>query len=49
MLYARNSTASAAIGQPTERRVASSSSTIPVTATAMSIVVGCPGRNASSR
>ncbi len=36
MLYAMKSTASSAIGQPTARRVASSSSTTPVTATTMS-------------
>jgi hypothetical protein len=42
-----NSTASAAIGQPTARRVASSSSTMPTQATAMSIAVGWPGRAAS--
>ena len=39
----------AAIGQPTERRVASSSSTRPMVATTMSVAVGCPGRVASSR
>ena len=47
MQYARKITASAAMGQPMARRVASSSSTRPVAATAMSIVVGCPGRVAS--
>ena len=36
-------------GQPTARRVASSSSSSPMQATVMSIVVGCPGRSASSR
>jgi TRAP-type uncharacterized transport system fused permease subunit len=34
-------------GQPTARRVASSSSTRPTVATAMSVGVGCPGRVAS--
>ena len=42
-----NTTASAAIGQPTARRVASSSSSRPMVATAMSIVFGWPGRVAS--
>ena len=42
--YTRNSSASAAIGQPTDRRVASSSSTMPTSEVAMSIVVGWPGR-----
>jgi hypothetical protein len=44
-----NSAASTAIGQPTLRRVASSSRTTPVVATTMSVAVGCPGRVASSR
>jgi len=42
-----NSTASSAIGQPTARRVASSSSTTPMVATAMSTELGWPGRVAN--
>ena len=38
----------AAMGQPTARRVASSSSTRPTVATTMSMVLGVPGRVASS-
>jgi hypothetical protein len=39
-----NTAASTAIGQPTARRVASSSSTNPSEPVTMSIVLGCPGR-----
>ena len=45
--YTMNTMASTAIGQPTARRVASSSRTSPMVAVTTSIVVGWPGRVAS--
>ena len=43
-----NSVASTAIGQPTARRVASSSKTSPTVAVTISSVLGWPGRVAMS-